>query len=259
MLTKDSLKTATTVIVGFGIAGLIVGTSQTFQSCMGEHYQYESSKTLYEGAAQFFIAFKVSLGCSGEFVHKNSEAIIALFTIILGIATWLLWRATEDLVKGAETTAEMQLRAYVHIIGKDFLIQDFDNERFTHRFSILNVGQTPAYELQIETVTKPLSHPLPTNFDFSAVPRGNNPSVMMVGPRRRVGHDSLADTILTPAEMADIISADSDIRLYSYGTISYRTFGKRRYTNFCYFLEWEATAESLVFNVHPSEQHNDAD
>jgi len=36
---------------------------------------------------------KVGSGCFGEFVHKNAEAIIALFTIILGIATWLLWRA----------------------------------------------------------------------------------------------------------------------------------------------------------------------
>jgi hypothetical protein len=81
---------------------------------------------------------------------------------------------------------------------------------------------------------------------------------MMLGPRRRVSHDSFADTILPPDEMGQIIATDSGVRLYSYGTVSYETFEKGRHTNFCYFLEWEMTDKGLVFNVHPSEQHNDA-
>src|SRR5947209_1045178 len=115
MLKKESLKTAATIGIGFGIAFSIVGSSETFQSCMGEHYHYESSETFQKGFAQFLIMLKVGAGCSGEFVHKNAESIIALFTIILGIATWLLWRATKKLVKGAEATAKRQLRAYVHV------------------------------------------------------------------------------------------------------------------------------------------------
>ena len=63
------------------------------QSCIGEHYQPEPSETLQKGFAQLLVMSKVGSGCFGEFVHKNAEAIIALFTIILGIATWLLWRA----------------------------------------------------------------------------------------------------------------------------------------------------------------------
>jgi hypothetical protein len=153
----------------------------------------------------------------------------------------------------------MQLRAYVHTIGKDFLIQDLEHERFVHQFRIVNVGQTPAYKLHLQSVTKPLPHPLPSNFDFTAGPKGRNPSVIMLGPRRRVGHDSLADTVLSPAEMIRIKTSDSGMRLYSYGTITYETFGRSRYTNFCYFLEWEITAKGWAFNVHPTEQHNDAD
>jgi hypothetical protein len=255
---KDGTKTAITVAVGFGLASLILWTSPSFQACIHEHNEHAGSSAVQEYIGRFLIFYKVGRGCGGEWLHKHGEALIALFTIILGIATWLLWRSTKALVQGAEKTAEMQLRAYIHTIGKNFLVQEIEHERFVHQFSILNVGQTPAYKLRIQSVTKPLPYPLPDNFDFNAIPKGRNPSVMMVGPRRRIGHDSLADTILSHAEMIRIRTKDSGLRLYSYGTILYETFGKGRYTNFCYFLEWETTAEGWTFSVHPTEQHNDA-
>jgi hypothetical protein len=45
----------------------------------------------------------------------DAEKIIAIFTVILGMATGFLWLATKNLVIGAEDTAERQLRAYVSI------------------------------------------------------------------------------------------------------------------------------------------------
>jgi len=113
MLKKETLQTAATVAIGLGVVFLIVGSSQTFQSCIGEHYHHEPSETFQKGVAQFLIAVKAGSACTGEFVHKNAESIIALFTVILGIATWFLWRATKRLVEGAEDTAQRQLRAYV--------------------------------------------------------------------------------------------------------------------------------------------------
>jgi hypothetical protein len=184
---------------------------------------------------------------------------IAGFTLTLKGATDRLWDAGERQRELAEDTAERQLRAYVHIVGKDFLIQGEEHERFVNQFSVLNAGQTPAYKLRIDSVTKPLPRPLPDDFDFSFMPEGRNRSVTMVGPGRNMGHDSLADTILTPAEMIRIKSADSGVRLYSFGTIRYEDcFGKPRFTNFCYFLEWEFTSKGYSFSVHPTEQHNDA-
>ena len=41
----------------------------------------------------------------------DAERVIAIFTIILGIATWLLWRSTDKLVIGAENMSKRQLRA----------------------------------------------------------------------------------------------------------------------------------------------------
>lgn len=147
-MLKERIKTTIFVLAWLGVVVLIVGTSPSFQSCSNEHYHHEASNTLYERVADLLVLFKAWFGCSGEFVHKNAEAIVAVFTIIVGIATWLLWRATKALVVGAEKTAEMQLRAYIHTIGREFLVQDFDNDRFVHKFSIINVGQTPAYKLQ---------------------------------------------------------------------------------------------------------------
>jgi hypothetical protein len=52
----------------------------------------------------------------------DAERIIAIWTVVLGIATCILgvatvkpWRATDRLVKGAEETAQRQLRAYVSV------------------------------------------------------------------------------------------------------------------------------------------------
>jgi hypothetical protein len=178
--------------------------------------------------------------------------------LLVFVTVWLVL-VTKALVDGSKETAERQLRAYVHTIGKDFVVQGADGDRFVNRFSVVNAGQTPAYKLQIDSVVKVLPRPLTENFEFAFIPEGLNRSVMMVGPGRSVGHDSLADAILSPAEMIRIMSADSGVRLYSYGTIRYEDcFGHPRFTDFCYFLEWEVTAQGYTFSVHPTEQHNDA-
>ena len=45
--------------------------------------------------------------------------------------------ATENAVEiVARQTAERQLRAYVHIVGKDFLIQGDEHERSVNQFSV---------------------------------------------------------------------------------------------------------------------------
>jgi len=167
--------------------------------------------------------------------------------------------ATENAVELSRQTAERQLRAYVHIVGKDFLIQGDEHERFVNQFSVVNSGQTPAYKLKIDSVVQVLPRPLPENFAFAFIPEGKNRSMMMVGSGRSVGHDSLADAILSDDQLILIMRADSGVRLYSYGTVRYEDcFGHPRFTNFCYFLQWEITGQGFTLSVHPTEQHNDA-
>jgi hypothetical protein len=190
---------------------------------------------------------------------KVTDTLLVAFTFLLFCATIALWWSTRKLWKSGELHSERELRAYVFVVGKDFLIQGIEHERFVHRFSIVNSGQTPAYKLQVESVTLPLPHPVPPGFDFTIKPPGRNPSVMMLAPRRRVGSESYADTVLSQEEFNQITDPKSGVRLYSFGTIKYEdAFSRPRFTNFCLFLEWEKTSTGLAFNVHPSEQHNDA-
>src|SRR5258705_4982412 len=164
MLKKETLQTAARAAIVFGVAFLIVGTSQTFQSCMGEHYQHEPSETFEEGFSQLFIAFKVGSACAGEFIHKIAESIIAFFTVILGVATWALWRATQKLVEGAEDTGKRQLRAYLIVEGTNI---ESKPGKFISHFRIENTGQTPAHHTHIISKTCVLLHSIRRDFNLA--------------------------------------------------------------------------------------------
>jgi hypothetical protein len=80
----------------------------------------------------------------------DAERVIALFTVILGVATWKLWRATDALVKGAEDTGKRQLRAYL-VVEAD-VIMNFEADKITiGHFWIRNVGQTPPHDVIMAT------------------------------------------------------------------------------------------------------------
>jgi hypothetical protein len=146
MLTKDSLKIATTVAVGFGLAFLILGTSPSFQACIYEHQNHGGGTALKENVSSLHIFYIAGRVCTGEWLHRHGEKLIALFTVILGIATWLLWRATQALVKGAEATAKRQLRAYV-LLESAKIKHVAVGEKPKATVKIKNFGQTPAYQL----------------------------------------------------------------------------------------------------------------
>ena len=124
MLKKETVKVAVTVIAGFGLALLLVGTSPSFHSCIQEHQQHATEGTSQEHIGGLLVFYKIGRGCGGEWLHEHGEAVIALFTVILGIATWLLWRSTRALVEGAEKTAERQLRAYVFVKGGGIVLHN---------------------------------------------------------------------------------------------------------------------------------------
>jgi hypothetical protein len=83
-------------------------------------------------------------------VWLDAERIIAIFTVILGIATWLLWRATADLVRGAEEASQRQLRAYLSVTP--FKVFNWVNppNAVGINFVVKNHGQTPALEMASE-------------------------------------------------------------------------------------------------------------
>jgi hypothetical protein len=248
MLKKETVTTAATVGIGFGIAFLIVGTSQTFQSCIGEHYHHESSEPLQKGFAQLLVMSKVGSGCFGEFVHKNAEAIIALFTIILGIATWLLWCATKKLVEGADKTAERQLRAYVTITNAE---ASFDGAGdLTATIRITNCGQTPAYNVSVSRDIRMLDW--------------QNPQFPPIASARTSRFTLAKDQPMEIAVVLSGVSGVSDMRgdrfdaeksIYIFGDITYHDIFKERLRHTPFRLICIGRESGTI--ISPTEEGND--
>lgn len=74
---------------------------------------------------------------------KLSDLLIVVFTYILAVATWLLWRTTDKLVRSAEGTARRQLRAYIKF--EEYKVARFNvGQKVNMTCNIVNKGQTPA-------------------------------------------------------------------------------------------------------------------
>lgn len=126
---------------------VVVESSQPFQECVEEIYYNPETNNFEKSIPSFSVAFDVYRTCLGHFTHDNAEAIIAAFTILLALSTIFLWVATRDLVRGAEKTAERQLRAYVFAYnGQVNVVQIGATKTLAYKLSIelRNFGQTPA-------------------------------------------------------------------------------------------------------------------
>ena len=71
---------------------------------------------------------------------------------MIAVATGMLWYATMRLVKGADKTAERQLRAYVYIEKTNF---EFTADGlFKVKYQIKNFGQTPAHNVSLLSIVQ---------------------------------------------------------------------------------------------------------
>jgi len=262
MLKKETLQTAATVAIGFGVAFLIVASSQTFQSCIGEHYHHESSETLPKGITQFLVTLKVGIGCTGEFVHKNAESIVALFTVILGIATWLLWRATKKLVEGADKTAERQLRAYVFVKEIDVVPPASRGGNYVFNVGIQSTGKTPTRNARGNIDVQAFDGDIPKDFNFPDI-EPQNVTTLLIGPNHRV-----ASAVEVPSSIIDSVSRGAR-HLFMWGWIDYNdVFIKtpRHRTEHCFRIQVSARpihvgggGGGYDITFHPYERHNAAD
>jgi hypothetical protein len=167
----------------------ILNTSSSFQSCTQEQSQSIKSEHLDDLRAWVL----AQRACLGGFVQSRHNEILAIFTIILAIATIFLWYATRDLVKGAEATAERQLRAYVahEPNGAHFESTGFDivngvpvrNQKGPVKYFEYNVGKTPATNVEMYVCIIPGLDP-PPKFDG---PFKQIPVMRTVYPRQNIG------------------------------------------------------------------------
>ncbi len=215
-------------------------------SAANEHEGKNPFKRLWEWTTHDPVAFYTSL--------------LVLFTAILGGSTLALWWSTRRLVRGAEETAQRQLRAYVGVTVTDCELKHPEESRrssdpsiFTMVLKILNSGQTPAYDMITVTTVMFLDHPVAVDYDFSR-PLGANPSMAVLNPGADIRHET-KPYLLSAAEVEEMRDLNSKRRLYTFGEIKYRdAFNMSRHTHFCIYNEWDG--ETLI--GHVSEHYNDA-
>jgi len=189
-----------------------------------------------------------------------AEWLIALFTGALVYVTARLvfytknlWGATDKLVRGADNTAEKQLRAYVGCFHIELECPNLTNPRYVRPkieaglvlvdfilLSIKNYGQTPAGEVRtwVNWYSTERGHRLPIDFsypDYDSITTGD------AGTLR-----SFRTLFPTQEAVEKIPIGDLDVfqrahqgltTLYVYGRINYRIYGGGQITEFCFVYE----------------------
>lgn len=153
----------------------------------------------------------------------DAERIIALFTIILGIATWLLWRATDKLVKGADKTAERQLRAYV--LASSGRVKNFGvGEQFEARVTVRNSGQSPASDVVAWVGIQIGKFPDPGQ--LGRPPADLHLSKGVMGPGAKAMYSAVVEAPLTLFDFERIRSGA--VTIYIFGEVEYLDIFNRK-------------------------------
>ena len=147
---------------------------------------------------------------------------------LLFLATLGFWFATWRLVKGAEQTAERQLRAYVHVVSSTVSNLTAGNGNVVFTMVIKNSGQTPAYatsfaasvDFALASDEAPIL-PTPTFESLRNIMLGPGSQHTVTVNRAAYSQNEIADLTATNA-------------LYVHGIVQYvDAFNERRFTKFC--------------------------
>ncbi|MDP1699369.1 MAG: hypothetical protein Q8L53_00205 [Aestuariivirga sp.] len=176
------------LVIGVAVAGIIfwIGwTSPSLKQCLQEAYYNNPQQPLQEYVANLYGSLLGYRLCVGDLVHANGNGIIAVFTVVLGIATWFLWRAARDLVQEIKTTGSNQIamaktavdaaiesnrlsrelfvsseRPWVlvdHVQVKSALVFDETGVHLDFDLTLKNTGKSPARNVTVEARLYPMS------------------------------------------------------------------------------------------------------
>ncbi len=95
-----------------------------------------------------------------------------------------------------------------------------------------NFGKTPAYRLQHQSQISFAVYPMSDDYTLPKL-RGLKSREMTITPQIDYGNPVVASKPLTQEHFDEIEAHDG--RLFIYGTVTYRTLGAWRYTNFAFF------------------------
>lgn len=152
---------------------------------------------------------------------------IAVFTAVLTIFTGILAWTTWKLVRGAEDTAERQLRAYVSVeVGAAISFRVGEIIRIG--MLMKNHGQTPAYKIAHHGLVALIANPLPAEFRIRP-PADLNPSAGTLHPDQDTRAISSSRAPLSREEFEMLTSTES-VRAYILGVATYQDIFGREWT-----------------------------
>lgn len=147
---------------------------------------------------------------------------VALFTLVLAGATFLLWRSTKALAEEARNTARRQLRAYVFPVQ----FEKPGGKSLEVKVVVRNFGSTPAYGLAAAARAEfTVSEDYLTPVVNAGHPLG------ILAPSSVTVVKCVEQIAIPNVRSADVDTANTE--LYVHGLISYTdTFGKQRWCRF---------------------------
>lgn len=179
--------------------------------------------------------------------------------ILLVVFTGTLWWSTRQLVKGAETNAERQLRAYVFLDPANELTiarRPSSVETFEVAINVKNTGLTPAYKVVGYCWTHLGGWPLPEDFNFAGPLTSEPDTHTILAAGAVTSFHTGTSRPLTSEELQSLQSGA--LRLYMYGHVTYvDAFGKARVTTFCRASTAEG-ASGYATALAATRLHNDA-
>jgi hypothetical protein len=240
-------------VVVLGLAVLIVGTSKSFQGCIDEGKHHAGGQDFEKSIAGLASLVSIYRDCTGEFLHKNGEAVTAAFTIVLAISTIFLWRATERLFQAGErqieflrASSERQVRdteiverAYLTVEARGMEPGIDRDDRIHGIIAIRNVGHLPARNVSWFVTTKSDL----TDEGFPIDP---------IEPRTGVLHPGAEMVIRGNNIFVDRLGHAT----FVWGMVTYEDgFGNLRYTKFCHWYSTKAHTGRLGLSLPPQESN----
>ena len=164
---------------------------------------------------------------------KITDTLLVIFTGLLFVATWRLWRATDRLVTGAESTAQRELRAYVSV--DPFDIKDDKGNNIPNKIAVrmLNSGKTPAHRLSQWTGSDIKEFPLSSELKKPSSDIHNGLSVLNPQSKRLMIVEYPIDNM--NREKAKV--ENGQIAFYVWGEVHYcDIFDTEHITKFAFYI-----------------------
>jgi hypothetical protein len=164
--------------------------------------------------------------------NKYNGLITAIATVLLAVITCGLVLLGRD----QSRTSRAELRAYLSVTIGAAIFQD-DRLRFEGKPTVVNNGQTPAYNVRYSIRSEILTESIAANYIFTAPPDTPR-SQSSIGPRENRLMSGVLSYRVQDGEVADIKYGKGKC-LWTWGVVYYDdVFGKTHFTQFCQRLTW---------------------